>query len=150
MDLFGTKKRQAVQEAADLLEKSCVWLMPALLESSFDDFIATVRKHHGQDSYVDQREQEFGFFLEDGPQGEKLVSFHAKFNFTGDGTRCLNIETHQDFFGLVVTGLKDQPLNVSVNDANPSKGRYCAELKAELLKRPGFYSLNDFMLSLGL
>ncbi len=147
MDLFGNKKRRAVQEAANLLDGNCKWLMPALLESSFDGFIAMVQKHHGVDSYVDPLKQEYGFFLGDKPQSETPFSYHAKFNFTGDGTRCLSIEGHHEFFGLSVAGLKDQRLNVGVNDANPSKGRYCADLKAELLKRPAFHSLQDFMSS---
>ena len=139
--IFGFGTKRTVQKTADHLDESCKWLMPAMAQSNFVDFIAKTREQGAEESYVDEAKKEYGFFL-----GDRLFSFHAQFDFSGDSTRVLSVEAHEDFFGLVVTGLVNSIgatstlLKVSVNDRVSSKGRLSAELKDELLRRPTFYS----------
>lgn len=97
-------------------------------------------------SYED--EKELGFFVVELAK----FSFHVKFNFAHDGSRCLLVESHEDYFGLGVTAFVGSPW-ISVDLHPPMTkphGRNAQRLLLEMLKTPGFRSNTELLKSLGI
>jgi hypothetical protein len=97
-------------------------------------------------SYED--EKELGFFVVELAK----FSFHVKFNFANDGSRCLSVESHEDYFGLGVTGFVGSH-SISVDLSPPMAsphGRNAHRLLQEMIKIPGFHSNSEFLKSRGI
>ena len=139
MDLFGTKRR-LVRETADRIEQSCSWILPALFESTLDQFVQMARFNGAVDAYIDK--EIYGFFLND-----REFTYHVNYEKLRHG---LLIECNGDFYGAVICGHKDQPIDISLIDPIAPRGRLAKDLKAELLRRTGFHSIEDLTKRRGL